>query len=121
MFSVIDLTLYSIALARWPQENFDLMIKIMQTSLTQGHSCISFISCRQRNSDERKACEGPSEARCEVFKKGMLLHFLSLLMHRCPRPMGSSRSSVGYRSRRLPKASISCWSESLTPRQLTNS
>src|SRR6185437_13008829 len=40
MFSVVGFTLYSIALARWPQENFDLMIKIMQTSLAQGHSSI---------------------------------------------------------------------------------
>src|SRR5689334_14161301 len=113
MFSVIDLTLYSISLARWPRDNFDL--KIMQTSLTQGHSCIAFTSFRERSRDERKACQGPSETRCKVFEEGMLLHFLYLLIHRCLRPTGSWRNSVGYRSRRLPKASIQHWTESLTP------
>src|SRR6185437_14213636 len=102
MFSVVDFTLCSIALARWPQENFDLMIKIMQTSLAQGHSSINSLLRDRKTVTKEKHVKARAKQDINATKKVCLVFFSLSLEHKCLPRMASLISSVVSRMWRLP-------------------
>ena len=68
---------FRISLGRWPQDNFDLMIKIMQTAVKEGKSVLNLIEnavvATTKHSKTRAKQEVKSSKKAQVCWFSLLL------------------------------------------------